>query len=132
MNTPENESGILGLLEHIHSGKETLHEEIDAHIKEAHRLLQLHGGKAKLTITIDMKREAEYENFYKVTGRSVLKPPPVPAKAAPMFGDIKNGGFTSQVQEQATIFGALQESSAPGVQLAPAAGGTVSPLKKKD
>lgn len=131
-NKPSPPSTFLALLDELHTGKETLLEEIDADIAKAQRALDMHGGSAEVTIKLKFKREEAYDNFYKVSGGTNIKVPKGPAKAAPMFGDRKNGGFTAHKQEQKSIFDSMQPAKEGGTSLTPASTSTVSPLKPKD
>lgn len=124
------ESGIAHLLEELHTSKETLEEECNAQLREAYRQLRLYGGKAKLTITIDIKREEKYENFFHVSADTKLVAPKPPKKGAPMFGNQEHG-FSVNDQQQTNIFDHLTPTTLTAPQLQPAAS-NVATLNRKE
>lgn len=111
MQNEEKKNGILNMLEQIHSSTQTLEEEIDEKIKEAKMLLTRHGGSAKITIIIDIKKVDRYDNFFDVSAETRLKSPKVPKKAAPMFGS--KDGFCADQPDQKTIFEEMKPGAEP-------------------
>jgi len=123
----EKKNGIANMLEEIHSSTQTLEEEIDEKIKEAKLLLTRHGGTAKISLTIEIKKIDRYDNFFDVSAETKLKAPKMPKKGIPMFGD--RDGFSAEHPEQKTIFDEMKPAAEPASVLAKSTT-NVSTLKK--